>query len=118
MHILPRIKALVEPRSTNDGLQRPEFILNVLLAGSTALSIAALLLVVVGSFSLGSQYSGETPLLATLPVAMFAGLWILSRMGFFLQSAYMLVATLLLFAFYTLVTWGIGLPEGLLHLAL
>ncbi|MDB5178473.1 MAG: putative Histidine kinase [Patescibacteria group bacterium] len=118
MHSLHRVRALIEPKSTDDDGRRREFILNVLLASSTMLSLAALLILVFQFASLGSRYTGEPLLVAILPVVLFTGLWVLSRKGYFIVSAYLLVAIFLLLAFYVLFTWGILLPQGVLLLAL
>jgi len=118
MHFLRWLKQLVEPRSKDDDSRRREFILNVLLISSTVVASAALFIVVDRFFSLGSAYYGEPPLLAVLQVAIFAGLWVLSRKGFFVPAAYALVIIFLLIALFALFEWGILMPQGVLLLAL
>jgi len=118
MSILRWFQALIKPKSTNADRRRREFILNVLLASSTLLSIAALLIVATRYIGLGSHYAGEPPVFAILQVILFAGLWTLSRKGFFVLAAYLLVTLLFLLAFYALSTWGILLSQGVLLLAL
>ncbi len=118
MRSLHWLKRLTEPKSTDEDSRRREFILNVLLAGSTAIGVAALLIVVSRFISLGSHYAGEPPLFAVLQVLLFAGLWVLSRKGFFVPAAYALVVIFLLLTFSMLFGYGIMLPQGLLLLAL
>ncbi len=111
-------KLLVEPRSKDDDKRRREFILNVLLMSSTFVATAAFFIVLNRFFSLGSAYKGEPPLFAAAQTAIFVGLWICSRKGFFVPAAYALVIIFLLLAVYMLFGFGIMMPQGLLLLVL
>lgn len=111
-------KLLVEPRSKDDDSRRREFILNVLLISSIAVAVLALGTVLVRFFNLGDRYDGESPLFATVQVAIFVVLWILSRKGFFVQVAYAIVIIFFLLAFYMLSALGILMPQGVLLLSL
>jgi signal transduction histidine kinase len=111
-------KLLIEPKSKNDDRRRREFILNVLLVSSTVIGTAALAVVILRFLSLGPQYNGEPPLYAAIQVLVFAGLWVLSRKGFFIPAAYALVIIFLLLAFNVLFGLGILMAQGVLLLAL
>ncbi len=118
MHFSNWRKLLIDPKSKNVDGRRREFILNILLASSTIAGILAFVVVIVRSIGLGSSYAGEPPLFAALQVSFFAGLWVLSRKGYFVPAAYALVGIFFMLSFYIMISFGIFLAQGVLLLAL
>jgi len=106
------------PKAADDEWRRREFILNVILVGSLVLSAIAFVIVFINATALGSAYTGESPVMALAAVVFFAILLTLSRIGLYWVSAYIIVMLYLALAFYSLVRWGILLPEGVLVVSL
>lgn len=109
---------LVEPRSTNEDLKRREFILNVLLLGLFILSVVAFSVVRVNLTELGAAYNGIPPEILLIISLNFLALYFFSRAGFYIPVAYILIGICFGSATYTVYTWGVDIPEGLLVYAL
>lgn len=105
---------LVEPRSKNEDLKRREFILNVLLFGSLALSFVAAVDVFVNYLYTESVFRGAPPLVVPGALMFFTVLYALSRRGFYVAVSYVFVGVYFVLASYTVYSWGIDLPQGLL----
>ena len=106
------------PKSRREDDARREYILNILLAGSLALSALFFLSVCLNRLAEGSSYKGITPLSAGLLVSVFIGLYVLSRLGHYHPAAYLLVAVYFFPSAYSLYHWGLLLEIPLLGLAL
>jgi hypothetical protein len=91
---------LVEPKSNDDDGRRREFILNVILSGSFALSVVALLIVGINTIRLADRYHGEPPEAALLTVLFFLSLWVVSRKISYAISAYALTLLFLVLSLY------------------
>lgn len=109
---------LTQPTSLTEDTRRQEYILNVLLLSTLALTSLAFIYVFIDTLSFGSTYQGSrlTPVLIALII--FFGLYLLTRLRFYRPAAYGFIGLIFLFATYPLVVWGIGLPQGLLMYAL
>ncbi|OQA04914.1 MAG: Sensor histidine kinase TmoS [bacterium ADurb.Bin400] len=118
MLLIRSISNLIVPRSTNDDLRRREFIVNVILCGSITLSAFALLRVVIDSMKYGAQYSGAPPVALLVVFIFFLSLFVLSRKGLFIYSAYLLTALYLLSITFTAYAFGVELPAALSGYAL
>ena len=111
-------KKLIKPKSANEDLKRREFILNIILLGSIALSTLCLWVVIFEAIKFGPGYEGISPLLALIIFSIFSTLYFLSRKGFFIISAYLLIAIYFVPVVYTTYTYGVSIPQGLLSYAL
>ncbi|MFH1175678.1 MAG: hypothetical protein V1698_03075 [bacterium] len=105
---------LIKPISENEDLKRVEFILNVILLGSLAISLMAFFDTVIYCFIQRGDYQGAPPIVLFAVVFVFLSLLVFSRLGFFKFSSYLLVIVYFLAAFYTIFNWGIDIPQGLL----
>jgi len=113
-----QISKLIQSEFEDEDVRRREFILNVLLLGAVVLSATATLLVLGNSLAkgLGLRDSSLGVLLTICMIFLF--LYFLSRIGFHVVSAYMLIAIYFASATYALYTFGADLPEGLLTYSL
>ncbi|HEY2003979.1 MAG TPA: ATP-binding protein [Candidatus Saccharimonadia bacterium] len=111
-------KLFIKPKTADAEQRRQEFILNIILTGSFVLSLVALFVVILNLAAERVSYTGESPGMAVVSVALFGGLLAISRGGRFKVSGYTIVALYLMMAFYTLFRWGISLAEGVLLMAL
>lgn len=111
-------RTLLKPRSRTEDNRRREFILNILLLGMIVLSVCATFSATTDVVTKGTTYSG-TALLPLLAVsAVFSGLLLLSRKGFFRVAVYPFIGLLFLFATYPIVIWGILVPQAVLTYSL
>lgn len=114
MKFVQFLAGLVRPKSKAEDSRRAEFILNVLLLGSIALSAVANVIVLVDVVRFGPGYLGYPPQLLVLVLLFFLGLYIFSRDGFIRGPAYTLIGLYFAFATYTAYTSGADIPLGLL----
>src|SRR5215216_6268204 len=95
--------SLIAPRASDEDGRRREFILNVLLVGSLILVVTACLIVWLNFLFLGTN---TLPGVYALTILMwFVTMFVLSRRGGYVASAYMLIGTFGLLAFYSLAKW-------------
>lgn len=109
---------LVEPRSKPEDLKRREFILNVLLLGSIILSVVTFCVAKINLIRLGTAYKGVSPAILLIISLLFLALYFFSRAGFFISVAYIFIGLGFASATYTVYTWGVDIPQGLLVYAL
>src|SRR5690349_1573097 len=111
-------KKLVAPRSAAEDAKRREFILNVLLTTSVALSFySAISALLDKSFFDRGAYNGVPPFLLFGISSVFAILFLLSRKGYVRLASWILVGLFGLSATYASFTWGADLPWSLLTYA-
>lgn len=108
----------IQPKSKNEDLSRREFILNIIVSGSTFLSFLAFLITVRGYLIFRPNYYGAPPALLFFIFIGFFSLYLLSRKGYARLASYILIIIYLIAATYNLVIWGVDLPLGLLIYAL
>lgn len=116
--ILFLYNTIIFPKSAGEDSRRREFILNIILSASSLLLLVLNLLVVYNSVRLGDRYEG-VPLGVFLPFLLFfIGLLILSRVGKYKISSYILIAAYFIAITYAAYQWGPDLPSALLGYAL
>jgi signal transduction histidine kinase len=109
---------LVASRSVPEDAKRREFILNVLLTTSVALSFySGVSAFLDKNFFDRGVYNGVPPLLLFGISSVFAILFLLSRKGYVRFSSWVLVVLFGLSATYASFTWGADLPWSLLTYA-
>jgi len=111
---------LVEPKDkSNEDSARKEFILNVLLSGTLALSIICIMVSGINSFihSDWKRHAVSMPILIGATI-FFLVLYLLSKNGKARVSAYFFIATYFIFSVYTSYGWGVYVPQALLVSAL
>lgn len=104
----------VKPQSLGEDSKRQEFILNILLLGSLTLTSVAIIRVLIDISTYKEKYQGAGLSTVGIPLFIFLGLYILSRIRFFKIAAYIFIVLYYLLGTYTLYTWSIFLPQGLL----
>lgn len=109
---------LIEPRSSEEATRRKEFIFNVVMVSSLFLTAVASLLMAVNKITEGAHYTGSSPLVVVVPMAVLVGLFVWSRRHFTTIISYLFVTIFLLLATYALWQYGYILPEGLLAYAM
>jgi signal transduction histidine kinase len=102
---------LTRPRSTQEGVRRQEFILNVLLMGTLLLTALTLLLVSVGFVIRGPQFRGVPPSVVILIGLAVSSLYMLSRQGFPMLAARLFIFSLIALGTASAYAWGIALPS-------
>src|SRR3989344_4918825 len=111
-------QALLRPKSEIEDNRRKEFILNVIIVGVVALMLSLNGLVIYSMMLDGPDYKGiPLPILAGATF-LFLGLFILSRLGYYVWSSYLLIILYLAGAVYGAYRWGTDLPSSLLAYAL
>lgn len=111
-------KKLIEPKSKDEDLRRREFIFNIIVSGSIVLAGIINLSVLYRFIKLGAEYKGLPPLILFLVFLFYVFLYFLSRIGYFIPSAYILIGTFFVPITYTLYKWGVVVPQALLTYAL
>jgi signal transduction histidine kinase len=108
---------IIGPRSEDEDSKRREFILNVLLLGAMIFSVIANIFLLYDVFTqpIGARSSAVVPLFFLLVVL---SLYILSRIGFYTVSSYILIGLLYVSGTYCFYMWGSDIPEGLLIYAM
>jgi len=109
---------LIQPKSQNEDIKRREFIFNILLLGSIALTTIACLLIFIDKIKFGKSFTGLPIEIALLILIVFLFLYYLSRKGFFIISSYIFVGIYFFANTYFVYKWGIDLPQGLLFYTL
>lgn len=116
--IIKFLKKIILSKSKDDDLKRREFILNILLLSFIIFIFIACLMATIEKVQLGSDYRGMSLI---IPYAIFLFclfLFYLSRIGFFVISAYILIIIFFSLASYMLYRWGVELTSGLLFYVL
>ncbi|MFA5935931.1 MAG: HAMP domain-containing sensor histidine kinase [Patescibacteria group bacterium] len=108
---------LIRPLSPNEDFQRREYILNILLLTSIALTGLSTLSALVNKLDPEPYQGAPIALLVTI-ACLFAGLLLLSRKGHFFLSSSIFITIFGLAATYASYTWGTDLPWSLLAYAL
>lgn len=103
---------LLQPHSKQEDQIRREYILNVLLLGSVALSFAAVVIVFANYLSLGDEYDGVPPYIITAIFLFFTALYALSRFRFYKLSSVIFIAFYFLIGVFVTYSWGIMLAQG------
>lgn len=116
--ILRVLQKLIRPRSGSEDSRRREFVLNVILLGSIVLSAVATMDNFIDWLRLGADYRGVPPGRILVFTLIFVSLYLASRARFYIQASYVLVGLYCAGALYTVYTWGVGNPHGLLVLGL
>lgn len=110
--------SLVDPVSENEDSKRHEFILNILLLGTTILSLFAFTQAFIDFRKYYLTYEGTDPKILSLVFLFFLSLYALSRRGYHFMVSYIFLGSLFLSASYSIYMWGIDLTQGLLVYAL
>ena len=105
---------ILKLRSNNRDRKQRELILNIILLGSIVLCGAANFFVLYYFIRLGSDHGGASPLVLFIVFLIFIFLYLLSKKGFSTFSSYGLITIYFIFATYSIFTWGMQLPLGLL----
>lgn len=108
---------LLQPKTTSEDLRRREFILNVILLGSVALVFSSSIYILYRLFH-NPAFLGPILALPLLLFLIFVGLLTLSRKGFFIPAAYVLIGLYFIGITYAVVSWGADLPQAILSYAL
>jgi signal transduction histidine kinase len=111
-------KLLVGPKSTNEDSRRREFIFNILVLSSLILFGAALIILLTGLITNDPILIKSSVGNVLFLIFIFIILYLLSRIGFFVPSAYIFTGMLFLFAAYLSYKWGVELPPALLFYVL
>lgn len=113
-------KKFIKPKSENDDLKRREFILNILLLGSLALSAVTTFQLIYDVVIFGEFHTGVSPFLSLTIFLFFSFLLFLSRKGYFIISAYLFLIAYFLPIIYTLynIKTSIVAPQIILSLAM
>ncbi len=98
----------------NKGQKWRKPILNVILLGSIILCGAANVSVLYNFMRWGTHYNGSSPFVLFIVFLIFLFLYILSKKKFSILASYGLVMVYFIFATYSIFTWGMQLPLGLL----
>jgi signal transduction histidine kinase len=106
--------ALIEPRATSEDDSRHEFILNVILCGSTLILTLYLFIIIKNKLTLGHAYKGMPPLVFIAIYTCFILLTIFSRKGYFRIISHILIWIYFIATTYGAVLFGVELPMLLL----
>ncbi len=111
-------QSFVEPRSVSEDSKRVELILNILLISIIVLSFILFDIGLLSRVIHGSSFTGIVPVALFLWVVCFVILLYLSRRGYVTVSSYGLILLLFLPATYSMVTYGVVVPQLVLMQAL
>ncbi|MCL5411658.1 MAG: HAMP domain-containing histidine kinase [Patescibacteria group bacterium] len=114
MRLFDRLYFVVKPSSIDKDSARREFILNILLVGSSSLSFVAFLHNLITHIANLESDNAVAPIGAFVIFAYFAFLFFLSKKGKFIISAYLLVIIYALVPAYTSYIWGSDVPQALM----
>lgn len=109
---------ILGPKAEDEDTRRKELILNILLVGVITLVVVLLLIVTIKQLALGATYSGMSPLLVALILAIFTTLFIISRRGWWTAVAYMFIGIFFALATWMVMRWGVTLPQAILAYSL
>lgn len=108
--------AVTKPESKDEDSGRKEFILNILLVVSIFISVTLSLFVLF--YTLTRPVYRGIPLYSILFVTgFFTVLLYLSKKGLFSLAAYSFIVTFFVFVTFSLYSWGVELPAGLIAYA-
>lgn len=114
LNLLNLLGRFIEPKSKDEDSRRQEYILNVLVSGAIVLSAVALFVSIV-------VVSGQEGIPAIVMLALFgifAGLYIMSRKGLHRIATYLLLVFYFVPTTFSIITWGVEVPQSLLTYAL
>ncbi len=100
----------IEPRSSGEDNQRHEFILNIILFGSSVLVGLLDLFILKSWIQEGVGYRGAPFYAFTILVGIFISLLVLSRKGHAPLASYILLGLYYASATYCITQWGVELP--------
>jgi signal transduction histidine kinase len=109
---------LLESRSNDEDNARREFIINVIFLSSSILLFVCSATALLQSIRLGNEYDGVLPEVPFIIFLLFCFLFVLSRSGFFVFSAYLLIFLYFIATTYTAYYWGVDVPQVLVSYAL
>ena len=113
--ILKLLNFLVAPKSETDDSRRRELILNILLVLTLFLLLSATILKIIFDGFFAPTTPGNLPLMILAFIDIFfALLYMFSRKGFFIFSAYIFLAIYFLLATYMIFLWGVENQPGLI----
>jgi signal transduction histidine kinase len=110
--------SLFEPRATNEDDRRRERILTIILFGITTLTFIGWGFAVWQYLFVASPYHQQSPLILTTVLAIFIGLFTLTRKGYYKIAGYIFLVIFYLINLHSSLVWGISLPMGMLTYAL
>lgn len=105
---------LLQPHSGDEDAQRREYILNIVLLGSIALSLAAVITVLIFMLPFVGREHGAGLGFMLIPLFVFSALYVISRRNYSRASAYALVFIYFLLGIYTMAAWGLLLGKSIL----
>ncbi len=112
-------KKLIKPKSKNEDLRRHEFILNVLLICSIFfLSLVIALIIFMRPILNSNPENGISLLAVFLALISYIVLYILSRKGYFVFSAFIFVGIYFALSIYMIYLWGFEVQASLLFFVL
>lgn len=94
----PLYRLLFAPKATANDAQRQELVLNILLTGTILLSVMALAVTIRNHIVMGASYEGAPPSFLFVICVIFIGLFVASRSGLYLSTAYVFVCLFFLIA--------------------
>jgi len=104
---------MLQPKADNEDSRRRELILNIMLAGLSVVSVAALMATLIYRFIIGNVAAHNSSLPVTIGfVIVVLALWILSRRGWHRIGVYALLALIWLGAINLTLGWSIELPQA------
>src|SRR5690348_5174062 len=102
----------IAPRQHDEDIRNREVVLNVLLAGTLAMLIFAVLLLLFSWLVLDYPYAELRSVWVAASAAMVGGLYWMSRSGRYRVAAFFLVGLYALMAGGVIYRWGINIPTG------
>jgi signal transduction histidine kinase len=111
------ILRITKPRSENEDAKRREFIVTILLVAVIILLTISIVSSIVTSFFVSSEALKNNALSLVVVVffwSFFAGLYFLSRKGFFRLASFFLLIAFFLLSTYAGYRWGVDVTVGLL----
>jgi len=111
-------KKLIRPYSQNEDVFRREFILNILISGSTIMLLVATLVAIASYLSSEQPYRGMPVLLVGSTLILCSSLLALSRLGYLFAASILFICLHFFLATFLIFKWGVQLPPGLLFYVL
>ncbi len=104
----------LEPRSLREDDKRRERILTLILFVILLMTIAFEVGLIIQHFTLGENYRGVPVPIFTIFLAVYTGLYIATRKGYYVIASYIFITIFFAGAFYSSYMWGASMPMGLL----
>ena len=105
---------IIQPKSTTEDSRRHELILNIILTGFIGVLVFFDILLIISHHTHGLTHSGTPIGIFSIFIVIFSSLLILSRIGKFNIAAYSFISIFFLLVTYTMIHWGIEIPEAIL----